>query len=1441
MSNMGIDTQVIRKAFGKIKDVVSVPNLIEVQSSSFNDFVQLDYLAEDRKNIGLQKVLRDLFPIEYEDKLSLDYVSYELGFWACICGQVTGIENRYAWSCSSCKKSGCSFLVDGIVCPLCSKKSARYKSCGNCLSRVQIQMPMTLDDCRTSGQTFSMPLKIKIQLINWTKDDAGNKTVRDIKEQDIFFADLPVMSDIYEKDGRYRLGSLGTFLINGVDRVVVSQLHRSPGVVFSQSKKIKDYRGKPYFLARLIPQRGSWIDFEFDSNDILYVRIDKKKKILLTTFLQALGFERNNILSLFYQSEKINCNRGLFSTKLDEHVLGTRLEKDALSGALDKKYAGQRITRDLLKTLQEAGVEKLIHSAASLFGRVASHDVLHPVTGEILIAQGDVVTEESIALLSTFDDIVIDLVKSSGYVFRPTVAATLLQDKCFSEEDALKEVHIKLWPGDSASLKEIRERFFDLIFNERLYDLTKVGRIRINRKLGLKIPENVTILTKDDIIGTTRYLVNLRELGEGELDDIDHLGNRRVRLVGELLNNQMWLGFTRIERIIRERCRMQEVHSALMPQDFLNVKPLGAVIREFFGLGQLSQFMDQTNPLSEIAHKRRLSALGPGGVMKDRATFEVRDVHTSHYGRICPIETPEGQTVGLISSLATYAVVNDLGFIETAYRPVEKGKIKDEVVFLDAFDESPYYIAQADSLKAGVLAFASDVVLARHEGNFVHMDAKKIDYVDLSPKQLVSVSTALIPFLEHDDAVRALMGANMQRQAVPLIRTETPIVATGMEKEIARASGALIVARRAGIVEYVSADKILVRVAEADAVNTEDWFAHGIDTYSLRKFQRSSYSTWVHQQPVVQRGDSVKAGDVLSNAQSINQGELALGANLLVAFMPWHGYNFEDAIILNQRLVYDDVFTSIHIDEYAADARDTKLGPEEITRDIPNVSESMLKSLDEDGIVRIGTRVKPGDILVGKVTLKGDVQYSPEEKLLRAIFGEKSREVRDTSLRVPPGINGTIIDVKIFSRGGMRKDKRYKKEVMQQIAKFERDFVHHVELLQNMLKKKIAEIVHGQTPMALSDSVGLVAGLFDTTSVSALSVDDILSIKVKDKKINDQVKECKAAYENQVRILTGIKEERANKLRKGDFLQSGVIKVVKVYIAMKRLVSVGDKVAGRHGNKGVVSTIVRREDMPYMADGTPVDIILNPIGLPSRMNLGQILETVLGLAGYKLGERLKGLLEAKREAAVEDYLISYYGKEIIESYKKHNGVAGLIEFAQHTAKTGIKFKTPVFDSADLGKDILPLMTDLGLPETCSFKLRDGRSDEYFDQPVTVGYIYMLKLNHMVDDKLHARSVGPYSLVTQQPLGGKAQQGGQRLGEMEVWALEAYGAAYTLQEMLTIKSDDVTGRHKAYQSIVRGEDVSEPGVPESFNVLIKELQSLGLQVDLLKIGKENIGE
>lgn len=1421
MPNFRVEKGIVRKSFGKIETVVPVPNLIDIQSSSFNDFVQLDFLPEERKSIGLERVLRDVFPINYDDKLSLEYVSYELGHWSCTCGKLTGIEKRYQWDCSSCKKSGCSRLHDA-ECTFCHEKSARYITCSNCLSRVTVKLPMSLDECRLNGQTFSMPLKIKIQLVTWTKDEAENLVVHDVKEQDIFFVDLPVMADLYEDSGQFKLGNLGTFLINGVDRVIVSQLHRSAGVIFSQSKKVKDLRGKPYYLARIIPMRGSWIDFEFDSNDYLYVRIDKKKKVFVTTFLQALGIPRSEILNQFYQFDVINIENGEYSRALDYSLIGQRIEAGMLPDRFEKEFIGQRFTAEIIDRLKKSEVDSLVLREHALVGRVAGKDLHDPITGELLLKQGEALHDDQLLLFKTKKLLQLHLIQVSGYALQPVIALTLMQDRCHHQDEAFRDLHAKIWPGDSVSTKEVKERFENLFFNSRYYDLTKVGRIRINRKLGLTVPTDVSVLTKEDIIATIRYLVNLRERGEGELDDIDHLSNRRVRLAGELYNNQMYVGFMRIERIVRERFRIQESHGALMPQDFLNVKPLGAVIREFFGLGQLSQFMDQTNPLSEIAHKRRLSALGPGGVLKERATFEIRDVHTSHYGRICPIETPEGQTVGLISSLATYATVNDLGFVETAYRSVKKGVVQDDVVLFDAFDESSYYIAQADMIEPGTNKLMKGKIFARHDSNFVQVDSEKVDYVDLSPKQLISVSAALIPFLEHDDAVRALMGANMQRQAVPLIKAQPPIVGTGMEKEIIKASGAIILARRSGVVEYVSAERIVIRVDESYFDNLEDRVANGIDVYSLRKFQRSSYSTLIHHSPIVKVGDRVVEKSVLTNGSAVVDGELALGSNLLVAFMLWNGYNFEDAVVLSDRLVSQDVLTSVHIDEYVVDARDTKLGPEEITRDIPNVSEQALEGLDDDGIVRVGTRVRPGDILVGKVTLKGDIQYSPEEKLLRAIFGERSREVRDTSLRVPPGVEGTVIDVKIFSRSGVKKDKRYKQEVTKQIEKIEEDFSLHLRYLNQAIKAQ------------------LIAILEPSQDYADMSLEDLWNIKNKNKTIAFQVKQLKTAYDNQLRILDGLKEERVGKFRKGDSLASGVIKVVKVYIAMKRPVSVGDKVAGRHGNKGVVSVIVPREDMPYMEDGTPVDIVLNPLGVPSRMNIGQILETALGFIGKQLAEKVQVSLD-QGYAAIKKCLKQQYGDKLIDVYEESYGKDVVLELARKTAKHGVLFSSPVFDGADLTGDIQPMLKDLGLSEVGSYRVRDGLSGDYFDQLVTVGTIYMMKLNHMVDDKLHARSVGPYSLVTQQPLGGKAQQGGQRLGEMEVWALEAYGAAYTLQEMLTYKSDDITGRHKVYQAIVRNEDVPEPGVPESFNVLIKELQSLGLQVDLLKIGKENVGE
>lgn len=1441
MSSLRTGRETVRRSFGKIKDIVPVPNLIEIQSRSFNEFAQLDFLPTERQLIGLEKVFRDIFPIDYGDKMSLEYVSYELGHWACTCGKVTGITNRYAWSCSACKKSDCSRLDGDLTCKFCHKKAARYKTCSNCLSRVTVQLPLTMDECKSSGQTFAMPLKVKMQLISWDVDAAGKKIVRDIKEQDIFFADVPVMADLYEEKGHYLLGNVGTFLINGVERVIVSQLHRSPGVVFSQSKKVKDTRGKPYYIARIIPMRGSWIDFEFDSNDYLYVRIDKKKKILVTTFLQALGVSRDQIIPFFYRFDSVIGEHGEFYQNLDETLLGLRLEKGMLDVKDEASFIGKRITRELLTKLEKVGTKRLILRKSQLINRIVGTDIIDVDTGEILIEQGNAITEENFEILKKLPRITFTVIASSGYVLQPTIPLTLSQDKTYSEEEALQEVHAKLWPGDSSSIKEIKERLLELFFNPRLYDLTKVGRVRMNRKLGLNMDISVMTLTRDDIFATIKYLVNLRERGEGELDDIDHLGNRRVRLVGELLTNQVYVGLLRIDRIVRERFRIQEANSSLMPQDFLNVKPLNAVLREFFGTGQLSQFIDQTNPLSEIAHKRRLSALGPGGVMKDRATYEIRDVHTSHYGRICPIETPEGQTIGLISSLATYALVNDLGFIETAYRPVTQGRIKDEVVFMDAFEEADQYIAQADVAREDNGKLTKDMIFARHEDNFMYVDAQRVNYADLSPKQLVSVTTALIPFLEHDDASRALMGANMQRQAVPLIRMQPPLVGTGMEKDIAYASGACLTAKRAGIVEYVSSEKIVIRADESSFMNLDDWVSQGVDTYYLRKFQLSSYSTWIHQTPIVKRGERVNIGDLLTNASSIENGELALGTNVLVAFMPWRGYNFEDAIVLNKRLVADDSLTSIHIDVYEVDARDTKLGPEEITRDIPNVSEIALSGLDEDGIVRIGTRVHPGDILVGKVTHKGDVQQSPEEKLLRAIFGEKSREVRDTSLRVPPGIEGTVIDVKIFSRSGVRKDKRYKEFVAQETARLDAEFAMHVACLEKMIVQKTLDLLHQQKPQKSVNKALLTKDTFDRSKLLTITVKELFALRADDKTINDTIDQLKNLLENQTRILTGLKEERINKLKKGDPLPSGVIKKVKVYIAMKRPIQVGDKIAGRHGNKGVVSIIVPREDMPHMDDGTAVDIVLNPLGVPSRMNVGQILETILGFAGRELGKRVQQALDQDGLKEVKKLLQHYYGQELVDSYEKLHGNDGLMELAERSARYGVFFKTPVFDGGTFEDDIQPILKEINLPDNGTFKLRDGRTGDYFDQPVTVGAIYMMKLNHMVDDKLHARSVGPYSLVTQQPLGGKAQMGGQRFGEMEVWALEAYGAAYTLQEMLTYKSDDVAGRHKVYEAIVRGEEVSEPGLPESFNVLIKELQSLGLRIDLFKTGKEEVSE
>jgi DNA-directed RNA polymerase subunit beta len=1443
MSGFGRGKGLIRKSFGKIKEVVSLPNLIEVQSKSFNDFVQLDSIPSERKHIGLEKVFRDTFPVEHNERISLEYVSYELGDWACICGQVSGIQNRYKWACSSCKKTGCGRLDKDKKCPHCKETSAAYIHCKKCFSRVSIKVPATVDECRYSGKTFSLPLKVKMQLISWDIDpQTSKKIVRDIKEQDVFFCDLPVMVDLYEDhDGTFFLGSQGTFLINGVDRVVVSQIHRAPGVMFTLSKKSKDFRGQPYHIARIIPNRGSWLDFEFDHNDLLYIRIDKKKKIFATTFLQALGIEKNSLLSLFYDFDSIEVHDGKFYRKVDSHLIGQRLEPGSLPKELEGKFTiGQRLTKSHIEKLNKEGVKHLIVRKNSLLSRIASQDIIAPRTGEVLATLGSELTEEVIDQLAEVNNLSFRLIQSSGYVVQPTMALTFSHDHTTTYEEALKEVYTKLKPGDIPTAKAMEEYIQNLFFNPRFYDLTIVGRIRTNRKLGLSSNEATTHLTKEDIITTLKYLINLKERGEGELDDIDHLGNRCIRLVGELLQGQLYIGFARIERIVKERFRLQENYASLMPYDFLNVKPLAAVLREFFGTGQLSQFMDQTNPLAEMAHKRRLSALGPGGITRERATFEVRDVHTSHYGRICPIETPEGQNIGLISSLSTYARVNDLGFIETPYHKVKEGVIQDAVCYLDAFEEIGEEIAQATTPMDEHHHLKGTKVLVRKDGNIIPENIENVTYIDASPKQLFSVPTALIPFLEHDDANRALMGSNMQRQAVPLIQCQAPLVGTGIEKELGSLEGAVLNSRTSGVIEYVSCEKIIIRIDEKETSEAE-WLSRPVDVYYMKKYARSSHNTWIHFNPIVKVGETVKKGDIIATGAATQNGELALGSNILVAFMPWQGYNYEDAIIVNKRLVADDVFSSVHVEEFIVEARETKLGAEEITRDIPNIPEKDLVALDEDGIVKIGTRVKPGDILVGKVTLKGDVQVSPEEKLLRAIFGEKSREVRDTSLRVPPGVEATIVDVKVFSRSGIRKDKRYKEIVQKETQKVDEAFNYHLSILQKGIKEKIIKLLKGKPSKNSTAKSFIDKGVFSEDKLEASDIEKLLTIESSVKEIDTKIKNYKEVLTNQIHVLTALKEDRIAQLRKGDELPSGVIKMIKVYVAAKRRLSVGDKMAGRHGNKGVVSRIVNPEDMPYMQDGTAVDIVLNPLGVPGRMNVGQILETMLGMASKEIAKQLAQDIEKLSSQELKTRLSKYYGAQLITDIEKTYGKDAIAKLAQKTLDNGVAFNTPVFDGADYEKEIQPLLKDLKLPVNGTYKMYDGRTGMLFDQPVTVGYIYMMKLNHLADDKLHARSVGPYSLITQQPLGGKAQFGGQRLGEMEVWALYAYGAAYTLQEMLTIKSDDVNGRIKAYEALVRGEEVPDPGIPESFNVLVKELQSLGLQVDLFKTSKEQAGE
>ncbi len=1225
----------------------------------------------------------------------------------------------------------------------------------------------------------------------------------------------------------------GTFVINGTERVIVSQLHRSPGLFFSHVKGKAHSPGKLLYSARLIPYRGSWIDFEFDHNELLYVRIDRRRKLLATILLKALGYSNEELLNYFYSPEKIYLDgKKLAKSTHPDLLIGqiaTMDVKNPATGELivkkDKKF-----TKEMVKKLIALRVRKIPISPDDILGKFASQDVVDPESGKKILKVNEPLTSEKLELIKAkktkeFGLLFIDKFRSSS-----SLRDTLMADRISSQEEAIEEIYRRLRPGELPSLKTAKEHLEALFFNPERYDLSKVGRLKLNHKLGLDVSLDEITLRKEDILEIVKYLIRLKD-SRGNVDDIDHLGNRRVRTVGELLENQYRIGLVRMEKVIRERMSLQDVE-AVMPNDLINPKPVMAVVKEFFGSSQLSQFMDQTNPLSEVTHKRRLSALGPGGLTRERAGFEVRDVHTTHYGRICPIETPEGPNIGLIASLSTYARVNEFGFVETPYRKVVKGKVTREIIYLSALDEEDHAIAQANTPTDRSGRFINKMVSARHRGEFTMINRNEIDLMDVSPNQLVSVAASLIPFLEHDDANRALMGSNMQRQAVPLMRSQAPLIGTGMEAVVARDSGVTVVAKRDGTVESVDASRIVVRSTEVE----EGRHDAGVDIYNLVKYQRSNQNTCINRRPIVAKGEMVKKGQVIADSLATEMGELALGRNILVAFMPWGGYNFEDSILISEKVVKDDCFTSIHIEEFECVARDTKLGREEITRDIPNVGEEALKDLDESGIIRIGAEVKPGDILVGKITPKGETQLSPEEKLLRAIFGDKAGDVRDTSLKVPPGIVGTIINAKVFSRKGVEKDERSKDIEDHEIAKLLKDQEEESQIIQNNAYAKIKKSLIGKRSAAkLTDRKKKKVLLKKGEVITEKSLEriprklwsDISLVGAGEEKIAQILEKTN----EQLDLVRVVFEEKINRLKKGDELSPGVIKMVKVHIAIKRKLSVGDKMAGRHGNKGVVSRILPEEDMPYLEDGTPVEIVLNPLGVPSRMNVGQILETHLGWAAKGLGERIDQFLKKNyHDQAIRAEIKKIYSSPAISKFVDELKGDKLREFARGLGK-GIFMSSPVFDGA-LEDEIKEALAEAVLPSSGQTRLYDGRTGELFDRPITVGIMYMMKLHHLVDEKIHARSTGPYSLVTQQPLGGKAQFGGQRLGEMEVWAMEAYGAAYALQEFLTVKSDDVTGRTRMYEAIVKGKNILEPGLPESFNVLIKELQSLGLDVQLL---------
>jgi DNA-directed RNA polymerase subunit beta len=1352
----------IRKNFGKIPKIVDIPDLIGVQRESFDRFLQMHLPPEKRKEIGLQAVFKSVFPIkDFSGSASLEFVSY-----------------RFA------------------------------------------EVKHGVQECIQRGMTYEIPIRITVRLVVYDIDkETGGSNIRDIKEQEIYFGTIPLMTE------------KGTFIINGTERVVVSQLHRSSGVFFDHDKGKTHSSGKVIYSSRIIPVRGSWIDMEIDPKDVVYIRIDRRRKFPITLLFKAFGYSSEDLLAYFYEKERIAFDGKKLTKQVNELQLrGKRITVDVLDPRSGEVLAkkGRNFNAALLRRMKSAGIARIPIQPEDVIGKHFASKAIRPASGETLFRPNDLLTEDGLEQLQTEGITEFELLFIDDMASGDSIRKTLALDKVESKEEALVEIYRRLRPGNPAT-PEVAQEFLDhLFFKPAYYDLSGVGRLKINMRLEIESEKELTILRREEILLTAKTLIELKDT-QGKVDDIDHLGNRRVRAVGELLENQYRIGLVRMERAIKERMSLQEV-DALMPHDLVNPKPVSAVVKEFFGTSQLSQFMDQTNPLSETTHKRRLSALGPGGLTRERAGFEVRDVHPSHYGRICPIETPEGPNIGLIVSLSTYARVNEFGFIETPYSVVKNGTVTDEVRFLSGFEEKVHPIAQANAPLDEKRRYTNPQVTARVDGEFVMVPRDKIELMDVSPDQLVSVSASLIPFLEHDDANRALMGSNMQRQAVPLLVSEAPLVGTGIEGVVAKDSGVALVAHRDGEVVSVDSARIVLRhevESEADS--------KPVTVYNLSKFVRSNQNTCFNHRPVVRRGQRVKAGEIIADGPATDRGELALGKNVTVAFMPWGGYNFEDSILVGERLLRDGVYTSVHIEEFEVVARDTKLGKEEITRDIPNVGDEALRNLDESGIIRLGAEVGPGDILVGKITPKGETQLSPEEKLLRAIFGEKAGDVKDTSLRVPPGIQGIVIDAKVFARRGVDKDERTQQIEREEIAVLEQDRDDELAVIEMVARDQVLALMANQdvaAPVRKGKKVLAAKGeKLDTALLTDASLAMLEAVVMKDAAINERIHATLERYRQQCERVRQEFENRMGRFDAGDDLPPGVIKMVKVYVAMKRKLSVGDKMAGRHGNKGVVSRVLPEEDLPYFADGTPVDMILNPLGVPSRMNVGQVLEIHLGYAARGLGQQLQRLWAEKRlndlRAKIRRVFSNEPGIEEIDSLD--DGRLG--DFVAHY-RQGVHMATPVFDGAK-EKEIKALLEEAGLSSTGQTTLFDGRTGEPFKEKITVGTMYMLKLHHLVDDKIHARSIGPYSLVTQQPLGGKAQFGGQRLGEMEVWAMEAYGASHALQEFLTVKSDDMAGRTRMYEKIVKGQNTLEPGIPESFKVLTKELQSLGLDVNLLE--------